>query len=204
MVRPHSDPPRLDAVVFDLDGVVRHYDREHERDIELRHGLERGSLLHHAFGGELGQSFMRGEFDHDEFARRLASPLGSVAAAEEFVSMRAVVDDEAVALVRRLQERMPVALLTNGSVRTREELSDAGLHDAFDHVFNSAETGVPKPLAQAYLNVVEALGVPAARTAFIDDHDPNVAGAVDAGLVGHLYVGLDEVRRFLAGHGVPV
>ena len=35
----------LQAVIFDLDGVIRHYDRNHERDIEVRFGLAPGTLL---------------------------------------------------------------------------------------------------------------------------------------------------------------
>jgi putative hydrolase of the HAD superfamily len=186
----------VQAVIFDLDGVIRHYDRTHERDIEARYGLAPGSLLATAFGGETGHDFMCGRIDHDEFERRLSGPLGAGAAAE-FVAMRAVVDPEAVALVRHLQVRMPVALLTNGSTRTRSELAEAGLSDAFHQVFNSAETGVPKPHVQAYLNVVEALGQHPSATAFVDDHPPNVDGAVAAGLVGHHFVGLAELRVFL-------
>jgi glucose-1-phosphatase len=192
----------LTAVIFDLDGVIRHYDRAHEREIERRHRLEAGSLLRVAFGGTLGRSFMCGELDHDAFGAALGEQLGNPEAAAEFVAMRAEVDPDAVALVRALQSLMPVALLTNGSLRTRDELADAGLHDAFDHVFNSAETGVPKPEGRAHLNVVEALGRPAASTAFIDDHQPNVDGAMAAGLVGHRYEGLYEVRSFLGAHGI--
>ena len=77
---------------------------------------------------------------------------------------------------------------------------EAGLTGSFDHVFNSAETGIPKPEARAYLNVVAALGVPPSATAFIDDHPPNVAGAIDVGMIGHHYVGLDELRFFLRDH----
>lgn len=197
-----ESPPVVTAVIFDLDGVIRHYDRTSERDIERRHGLPAGSLVSTAFGGPEGQSFMRGEVDHDGFAVLLGDLLGAADAAREFLAMRAVVDAEAVALVRRLQAVVPVALLTNGSLRTRTELLEAGLHDAFHHVFNSAETGVPKPERQAYLNVVGALGHPTASTAFVDDLEANVVGAIDAGLVGHHFTGLADLRRFLVDHRV--
>ena len=55
---------------------------------------------------------------------------------------------------------------------------------------------------RAYLNVVAALGVHVSTTAFVDDLDPNVVGATSAGLVGHLYVGLEELRSFLTVHGI--
>lgn len=195
-------PCRLDAVVFDLDGVIRHYDRVLERDIEARHGLPSGSLVPTAFGSDAGNEFMCGRLDHDGFATALSVLIGSDAAAVEFVAMRAEVDAEAVALVRSVQGSVPVALLTNGSLRTRAELEEAGLHEAFDHVFNSAETGVPKPHEQSYLNVVAALGVAPAATAFVDDLERNVDGAVAAGLVGHVYTGLPALRAFLDRHGI--
>lgn len=198
-----TDPaPLLDAVVFDLDGVIRHYDRVHEREIEQRHGLTPGSLLPTAFTSSAGHEFVCGRLDHDGFAMALAVLLDNEAAAVEFLAMRATVDHEAVALVRSVQAVVPVALLTNGSLRTRLELEEAGLHDAFDHVLNSAETGVPKPDPRAFLNAVEVLGSSAPRTAFVDDLAANVEGAVAVGLVGHLFVGLGDLRSFLGGHGL--
>lgn len=204
MTSPEIEPAPFLGVVFDLDGVVRHYDRRHEADIERRFGMPPGSLLHLAFGGELGRAFMQGAFDHQEFARRLAPLLGSTEAADEFVSMRAEVDPAAVALVRAVQALVPTALLTNGSVRTRQELDDAGLHDAFHHVVNSAETGIPKPAPGAFHAVLEVLGTPVGRTAFIDDHLPNVDGAAAVGMVAHHYSDLNELREFLATGGLRV
>lgn len=193
---------RLEAVVFDLDGVIRHYDRVHEREIEKRFGLVPGSLVTTAFGGRLGHDFMCGRIDHSGFAEQLGPLIGSAEAAAEFVEMRAEVDHEAVSVVRALQAMMPVALLTNGSTRTHLELDEAGLHDAFQHVFNSADTGFPKPDPRAYLNVIEALGSPVGRTAFVDDFPRNVDGALAVGMVGHHYRGLDGLVTFLSDHGV--
>lgn len=187
--------------MFDLDGVIRHYDRVHERDIEDRHGLARGTLVPTAFGSPAGHDFMCGRLDHDGFAGAIADLVGA-AAALELVAMRAEVDHDAVALVRAVQEVVPTALLTNGSVRTRAELEDAGLHDVFDHVVNSADTGMPKPSAGAYLAAVDLLGASVVATAFVDDHAPNIDGAVAVGLIGHLFVGLPELRGFLGTHGV--
>lgn len=192
--------PVVSAVIFDLDGVIRHYDRAHEARIERRHGLAPGTLVSSAFGADAGREFMCGRLDHEEFAVAIGDIVGA-AAAGELVAMRAVVDHEAVRLVRDLQARVPVALLTNGSVRTDRELEEAGLHDAFHHVVNSAVTGIPKPEPGAYLHALAALGTDPAATAFVDDHEPNVAGAAAVGLVGHLYTGLGPLRRFLADHG---
>ncbi len=204
-----GDPRRapvaqLDAVVFDLDGVLRHYDRERSRQIERRYDLEENAIFRAAFGGPFGRVFMCGQLDHDQFAAAVGDLIGSVDAVAEFLAARAVVDDDAVALVREVRRQRPVALLTNGSLRTRLELEEVGLSDAFDAVFNSAETGVLKPDAAAYQNVLRALDVNAHAAAFVDDHPPNVAGAASVGLIGHHFLGLDALRVFLRSHGLSV
>lgn len=194
----------LRAVVFDLDGVVRHYDRTHEADIERRFGLERGSLLREAFASDVGDDLMCGRIDHDGFVERLGAVLGSVAAAQELADMRATVDPEAVRLVQRLQEEMPVALLTNGSRRTRLELEEQGLAGVFDHVFNSAELGVAKPSPRIFRHVLEVLDVGAPAALFVDDHPGNVEGARAVGMIGHHYSGLAELTAHLAALGLEV
>lgn len=197
---PQAPAGRVEAVVFDLDGVIRHYDRVAQRRVEQRHDLAEGALFNAAFGGPLGRRFVRGELDHDEFALAIGDVVGSVTAATEFLALRADVDHAVVALISEVRSNVPVALLTNGSRRTRIELAETGLADAFDHVFNSAETGIPKPEPGAYLNVVAALGLSASAAAFVDDHPGNVAAAVELGMVGHHYLGIEQLRSFLRLH----
>ena len=188
---------QVDAVVFDLDGVIRHHDRLAQGRIEKYHRLPEGSLFRAAFGGPLGRRFVRGELDHDEFAMAIGQIVGSIQAATEFLALRAEIDSAIVDVVRQVRDRVPVALLTNGSRRTRVELAEAGLSDAFGHILNSAETGIPKPEPGAYLNVVAALGTTPAAIVFVDDYPPNVAGAIEVGMIGHHFVGVDPLIQFL-------
>lgn len=37
------------AVLFDLDGVIRHFDPQHVTDIEHRHGIAAGAINNFAF-----------------------------------------------------------------------------------------------------------------------------------------------------------
>lgn len=188
---------QVDAVVFDLDGVIRHHDRAAQGQIEKDHRLPEGSLFRAAFGGALGRRFVRGELDHDEFAMAIGEIVGSIQAGTEFLALRAEIDAAIVDVIRQVRDLVPVALLTNGSRRTRAELAEAGLSDAFDYIFNSAETGIPKPEPGAYLNVVAALGTEPSSVVFVDDYPPNVAGAIEVGLIGHHFVGVDSLVRFL-------
>lgn len=192
----------IGAVVFDLDGVIRHYDRVRQRAIEVRHGLGEGSLFTAAFGGSAGRRFMRGEIDHDEFAMAIGESVGSQPAAVAFLAERAAVDREMVELILAVRQRVRVALLTNGSRRTRAELDESGLTHLFDHIGNSAETALPKPEAGAYLHVLDALGVDPSAAVFVDDHLPNIEGAERVGMVGHHYTGVGTLAAFLGWHGV--
>ena len=191
----------FDAYIFDLDGVVRHFDRMEEAAIERRHGLAPGSMIHAAFGSELGNEFICGRIDHPEFEARLATVIGPGAAAE-LLAMRPEVDHEVVSLIEALRADAPVALLTNGSTRTAHELAAAGLSAAFDMVVNSATLGIAKPAVEIYRHATGRLGVPPERTLFVDDRPLNIDGARTAGLVAHHFVGLDELRRFL-GRAAP-
>lgn len=193
-----------EVVVFDLDGVLRHFDRDAERELEARHGLEHGALLDAAFGDELGLRLVTGEIDWPEFADGLAARIGRPAT-DEFLAMRAVLDHAAVQLVHDIRAAgRPVALLTNGTLRTEEELVEHGIAQVFDRVFNAARIGVAKPDPLVYEVVTAELGVAPAGIAFIDDVGANVTAARSAGWSAHHYQGLDEARAWLCGLGLPL
>lgn len=191
----------LRAVVFDLDGVIRHYDRAIEADIERRWGLEPGRLLEIAYGGELGQDLMCGRISPDEFAHRLGVATGQPEAARELVAMNADLDHEMVALVASVRHRVPVALLTNGTLQTRAELAAHGLSNAFDHVFNSAEIGLAKPHAEVFEHMLGVLGCEPGEVLFVDDRPANVEGALAVGIHAHHFTGREALRVRLSEHG---
>ncbi len=207
-MQEHSENPAvgprfglLEVVVFDLDGVLRHFDREAERLLEVRHDLEPGSLIRAAFGDELGGSLVTGRIDWPEFADRLALRIGRPAT-DDFLAMRAILDHDAVDVVARLRDTgRPVALLTNGTLRTDEELAEHGLTHAFDAVFNAAVLGVAKPDRAIYEIVTESLAVEPSAIGFVDDHLPNVEAASAYGWQAHLYQDLRGVVDWLTAVG---
>jgi HAD superfamily hydrolase (TIGR01549 family) len=64
----------------------------------------------------------------------------------------------------------------------------------FETIFVSSELGHRKPEREAFEAVVEAIGVPAARTLFFDDTEENVEGALVAGLQAVHVTSADSVR----------
>jgi putative hydrolase of the HAD superfamily len=120
-----------------------------------------------------------------------------------------VIDDEAIALVDRVRRAGLVTALATNQQSYRgthmREVLDFDRH--FDRTFYSYEVGYAKPSVDYFSHIVEALAVPAAQVAFVDDAPANVVGARAAGLRAALHrtstgaAGLADQLRAL---GVPL
>ena len=202
---PNVSQMPVEVVVFDLDGVLRHFDRAAEAALEERHCLPRGELIEAAFGDHLGHDLVCGRIGWAEFVERLADRIGAEAAMDFASLQSAVLDPVAMALVAELRAGLvPVALLTNGTHRTEEELAGHGIDEAFDHVFNTARLGVAKPMPEVYELVTARLEVRATAVAFIDDRAANVLAAESHGWRAHRYETVGGMRTWLQELGLPV
>lgn len=197
-----ADP--IQAVVFDLDGVIRHWNDPDLDRVEEAHGLEPRTILDVAFSPELGPAAITGRLTYREWMDRIRAEVinrhgPAVAPAldvwEDNVGM---VDTEMVALLRRLRGRVPVALLSNGTTRLRRDLHVLDLLDELDVVFNSAEIGIAKPDPEVFLHVCRELGTAPPRTAFVDDLAANVEGAASLGMPSHQHISPPTTAHFLA------
>lgn len=205
---PTVAPPR--AVVFDLDGVVRHWNDDLLDEVELAHGLPSRTIMSIAFGRELGRLAVTGVLPYTEWMaevrRRVADAHGDdcLGALDEWEANVGTVDTEMVAVLRALRPQCTVALLSNGTTRLRRDLHVLDLLDEFDVVFNTAELGVAKPDPVVFRTVLAELGVDAAQAAFVDDMPENVAGAEAVGLSAHRHTAPAATRLFLDGLGLHV
>jgi putative hydrolase of the HAD superfamily len=196
---------QIEAVVFDFDGVVRHWDEQRTAAIERRHGLAPGSIMAAAFGPELGEAVVTGAITHHDWFTAMAERLGSPEAVAEWTLDRGEVDPEAVVLIDELRSAgITVGLLSNATTRLEEDLEMLGLVPHLDHVFNTARLGVCKPNPAVYHRVVQLLGVPGKRVAFTDDHPGWAAAAGVADVQGIPFVGVPRLRADLRFLGVPV
>jgi glucose-1-phosphatase len=182
------------VVLFDFDGVVRHWDPAVNEAIEQRHGLAPGSILDTAFGPELGLAAIDGTLDYDAWVARIAELLGSAPAVAEW--------GELVEAVKEGGCR--VALLSNATTRLEEDLEHLGLGTTFDDVFSTAHLGVCKPDHEVYRRVVDALGVDADHIAFTDDTPSWAEAATEVGLHGIPFTGVTHLREELQRLGVRV
>lgn len=201
-------PHRLDAVVFDLDGVIRHWNDDELDAHGALHGLPPRAILDVGFSEELGHAVVTGRLTYREWMDRVRADVlrtwGPTAAPalDRWETNVGVVDDEMVGLLRIVRSQVPVALLSNGTTRLRRDLHVLNLTDEFDVIFNTAEIGIAKPDEAVFRHVVADLGTTARRTAFVDDLAANVEGAAAVGMQAHRFTGREHLTGFLQAIGL--
>ena len=89
---------------------------------------------------------------------------------------------------RGLRPRYRTGILSNSFVGARErEQAAYGFEQLVDDIVYSHECGMSKPDLRVYALACQRLAVEPARTAFVDDHPPNVEAAREAGLQAVLF-----------------
>lgn len=193
------------VVLFDLDGVIRHFDPAHVAEIERRHGLVSHTIAGAAFSAPLIDEVTTGRITRAEWVRRIGERIGNDAAATEWGAHPAVVDGAVLELSDELRAAgLRTAVLTNGTDTIPAELAAHGISDRFDAVFNSAEIGFAKPDPRAFQHVLDALRVEATEVFFTDDSPSKLAGAESLSMRTHLFAGADDLRVQLIAAGVGI
>jgi HAD superfamily hydrolase (TIGR01509 family) len=178
---------RVEAVVFDLDGVI--VDSEHLWD-KVREELarERGGRWH-----ERAQADMMG-MSSPEWSRYMHDVIGlSESPAEiddEVVSrmldryaVRLPLIEGAVDAVLRMAGSFRLALASSSNRRVIDAvLEGAGLTESFEATVSSEEVGRGKPAPDVFLEAALRLRVAPERCAAVEDSSNGIRAAYDAGM----------------------
>ncbi|MEV4218007.1 HAD-IA family hydrolase [Nonomuraea sp. NPDC049725] len=177
-----------DAVLCDLDGVLRLFDLDVQDAIEARYGLP---VRRTAFAPEILSPATLGRVTEAQWVDSVAAALGgderARQAAAEFAAVPFRVDEEVRALLAKAQEHAPVIIVTNAMDSLDEHLDRLGLTYFADAVVSSARVGVAKPDRRIYEIAAELAGAAPERCLFVDDRAENVAAAVALGMTGVHY-----------------
>lgn len=207
MPSPDAAP---EAVIFDLDGVIRHWNDDQLDDVETSFGLPPRTILDVAFSPELGPAAVTGELTYRQWMDAIRERVidvhgpGASGALDEWEANVGLVDTEMLEVVRSVRKVARVALLSNGTTRLRRDLHVLDLLDELDVVFNTAELGVAKPDPAVFDLVLSKLGLDASRACFVDDLPENVEGARAVGLRAHLHTDPATTAGFLRGTGLDL
>ncbi|MEV0583646.1 HAD-IA family hydrolase [Nonomuraea sp. NPDC050310] len=192
----------FDAVLCDLDGVLRHHDPAAQAALDERYGLAPGELLKLALAPETIGPALLGRVSDEQWLESVAEALGgderARAIVAEFAAVPTSVDEEVRALLAGIQAHVPVVLVTNATTALEEALAGLGLAYFADEVVSSARVGVAKPDPRIYEIAAERAGVPAGRCLFVDDRAENVEAAVRLGMIGLHYTGPSALAAALA------
>jgi putative hydrolase of the HAD superfamily len=186
------------VILFDLDGVVRHFDPSHVVDIENRHGISPGAIENFAFGSPLIEEVTTGRITRRQWIARIADHLGNAEAADEWAHQPYTADPILLDLVDELRvHELTTAILTNGTDTIPSEVEQLGISAHFAHIFNSASIGFIKPDRRAFQHVIDTLEVPGDAVFFTDDSIGKLSGAAELGMTTHHYEGVPGLRAAL-------
>ncbi|MGW3682936.1 HAD family hydrolase [Streptomyces prasinus] len=184
----------LDAVLCDLDNVIRFYDTAPLAELERAAGLAEGTTTSVAYAPEVDLPLLLGKITKEEWVHSIASALsGRVPQAYARRLGRALADapfradDAVVALLRQVRRHIPLVLVTNATLELERDLDSMGLADLADHVVSSARVGVAKPDREIYEIAARRAGTVTGRCLFVDDRLENVEAAVALGMTGVHY-----------------
>jgi putative hydrolase of the HAD superfamily len=195
------------ALLIDLDGVLRRWDPTVPAAVEESYGLAPGTLLSTAMSWDLLRPAVAGEITDAEWMHLVATRLplpeqDAQRAITEWQQHRGTVDEQVLAFVREVRAAgRPVGLATNATDLLRGDLARLGLADEFDVVVSSYELKVHKPAPEFFERACAALNVEPPWVLFVDDDDRAVRGARVAKLPSLRWSGPQDIpylRKALA------
>lgn len=178
----------IDALIFDMDGVLVHSNPLHCRAWEafnLGYGMETTPEMHQRMYGKRNDEIVR-----DFFGESLsAEEVFARGRAKEALYRRLAaphLEEMLVPGVRTFLERyyyLPTALATNAEPDNVNFLLDrAGLREYFRVAVDGHQVKRPKPNPDIYLRAAELLGVPPSGCVVFEDSHSGAAAALSAGM----------------------
>ncbi|MER6992203.1 HAD-IA family hydrolase [Saccharopolyspora hirsuta] len=192
----------FDAVLCDLDGVLRWWDPAIMRDAERAGGLAPGALAEVAFAPRLVEPAITGVQTDEEWREAIAVELAEVCGVDAARAVVAQWSEPHGEVVEEVAEILggvgvPVVLVSNATSRLESDLAALGVLDLFDAVVNSSRVGVAKPDPRIYRFAAERAGAELDRCLFVDDTPANVEAARALGMTGVHYRNPAELRDVL-------
>ena len=177
----------VDAVLFDLDGVIVDSEpvwEEVRRAYVAAHGgTWRPDTQRRLMGMSTAEwaAYLSGELGVDRSPEQVATEV--VAEMTRRYAEHVPLIDDADAVVRRMAARWPLGLASSSPTRLiAAALAATGLADAFGATLSTEETARGKPAPDVWLAVAARLGVDPARCVAIEDSSNGVRSAAAAGM----------------------
>lgn len=198
-------------IVFDMGGVLLHYDPSHFVDLLHVSPEDKALLMREVFNTVTWFRMDRGTIGEEEAAAAMKKNLPSRlhGAADRLIQwweleLRPV--DGMEELLRELKELgYGVYLLSNATLRQPEYFGRVPASRYLDGRMVSAFYQLLKPQHEIFEAMLREFALKAEECFFVDDSVANVEGAYCAGIDGAVFDGdVSRLRRALNAAGVPV
>jgi epoxide hydrolase-like predicted phosphatase len=191
MVADKRPTPPIDAVIFDLGGVLISFDfkRSNLQVAEIV-SLPPEEVNRRLIEQSQYEEFECGKITERQYHANVETALGHKLPYETFHRLwNDIFTAEiaaTVALISVLRKKgIKTGLLSNTNVLHFEHLKPKlPVLKEIDHVFASHEIGFRKPDPKSYQHVLKNMNVAAARSVFVDDLEVNITGAKNVGMHG--------------------
>jgi epoxide hydrolase-like predicted phosphatase len=201
---------QIDAVVFDMGGVLTVDPYEAIRDYATELGVPSDTFVGQLRGPEFAEveTGDRSLRDYLKFACRDVQARVGVR-----VDIRRLADclaagqqmrPEMIALVQDLARGgVKVGVLTNNAKEARSWWTSGVLPlESFAAIVDSSEIGLRKPTPAIFKLTAERMGCHPERVLYFDDTEENVVGAAASGLTAQLFVDAHHCRRVCEQSGL--
>lgn len=192
------------VILFDLGGVLC---RLHDPVVTFGLKQSHAEFMQRWLLSPAVREFERGAIDAASFARSIVVEANLQYDAAEFLSRFSAWPDQLfpgiIQILNSVSVNFELALLSNTNA-THWERADIGarLEPCFDSLFLSYRTGMLKPDACAFENVVIAMKCAAGEILFFDDNPLNTRAAEDCGMQVVLVNSPQDLRSGLIAHNV--
>ncbi|MER7194859.1 HAD family hydrolase [Streptomyces flaveolus] len=197
---------RIHGVLFDMNGLFRHWRNTGARTSERTAGLPEGTIDRYAYQHPSYRLARVGVLTDQQWAedvtKRLTTDYGPHIrpALAPWREDRGEAAPDMIALLARIREQVPVGVLSNSIDALHDDLKHHGI--TFDDVMPSADLGVDKPSPHAYRLAAERMGITPDLLAYFDDEPTFVRAAAVVGLHAHLFTHAADVRERLRTAGL--
>jgi putative hydrolase of the HAD superfamily len=195
----------IKAIIFDFGRVISAQKpmslfRDYERELALQPGV----LNRVMFGSDAWHRVLIGQVSLEDYWREIGPALG-LHTVEEIEAFRhryfadEAVNEGVLDLIRRLNSRYKLAVLSNSPPKLAQWLRDWEILDLFDVVVCSGDEGLVKPDPAIFRLTLERLEVAPEEAVFIDDTLGHVEAARSLGLHGVRFTTAQALESELAG-----
>ncbi|MFC9288685.1 HAD-IA family hydrolase [Streptomyces sp. NPDC057052] len=194
----------FDAVLCDVDNVIRTFDSTHLESLERVAGVAEGTTKKVAFSPEAVGPLLLGRITEQEWVASIAAGLAGLVDEETGWALGTALlespfraDVTVLELLRRARVRVPLVLVTNATLGLERDLEAMGLTELADEVVSSARVGLAKPDRRIFELGAARAGVRPDRCLFVDDSPENVEAAAALGMTAVHFRTAADLERAL-------